>query len=244
MDALAYHTLRDLQDRHWWFVGRRAIIETLIRRFVKLPKSPRILEAGCGYGGNLEMLGKFGDLNAFEYEDEARAYASALSARPVEKGFLPDRVGFDNDRFELIAMLDVLEHIQDDAGSLRALRERLSEDGSLLITVPAMPWLWSEHDEVHHHKRRYTKATLQKLLKESGYELVSTGYFNTLLFPLALLQRLAARIFRIPHRVETLPPRPLNGMLSRIFGFESRLVGRLPAPVGLSLYAVARQARA
>ena len=244
MDALAYHTLRDLQDRHWWFVGRRTIIEQLIRRFVKLPKSPRILEAGCGYGGNLEMLGKFGELNAFEYEDEARAYASTLSARPVEKGFLPDRPGFDNDRFELIAMLDVLEHIEDDGGSLRALRERLSEDGSLLVTVPAMPWLWSEHDEVHHHKRRYTKKALQILLKESGYELVSTGYFNSLLFPLALLQRLAARLFRIPHRVETLPSRPLNGLLSRIFGFESRLVGRLTAPVGLSLYAVARQVRA
>ena len=244
MDALAYHTLRDLQDRHWWFVGRRTIIEQLIRRFVKLPKSSRILEAGCGYGGNLEMLGQFGDLSAFEYEDEARAYASELSARHVEKGFLPDRIGFDNDRFELIAMLDVLEHIQDDGGSLRALRERLADGGSLLVTVPAMPWLWSEHDEVHHHKRRYTKATLQKLLKESGYELVSAGYFNTLLFPLALLQRLAARLFRIPHRVETLPQRHVNGMLSRIFGFESRLVGRIPAPVGLSLYAVARQARA
>lgn len=244
MDALAYHTLRDLQDRHWWFVGRRTIIEQLIRRFVKLPKSPRILEAGCGYGGNLAMLGKFGDLNAFEYEDEARAYASALSARPVEKGYLPDRVGFDNDRFELIAMLDVLEHIQDDAGSLRALRERLTDGGSLLVTVPAMPWLWSEHDEVHHHKRRYTKATLQKLLRESGFELVSTGYFNTLLFPLALLQRLAARLFRIPHRVETLPQRHVNSLLSRIFGFESRFVGRVTAPVGLSLYAVARQARA
>ena len=244
MDALAYHTLRDLQDRHWWFVGRRTIIEQLIRRFVKLPKSPRRLEAGCGYGGNLEMLGKFRDLNAFEYEDEARAYASALSARPVEKGFLPDRVGFDNDRFELIAMLDVLEHIQDDAGSLRALRERLTDDGSLLVTVPAIPWLWSEHDEVHHHKRRYTKTALQKLLKESGYELVSTGYFNTLLFPLALLQRIAARLFRIPHRVETLPQRHLNNILSRIFGFESRLLGRISAPVGLSLYAVARQVRA
>lgn len=243
MDALAYHSLRDLQDRHWWFVGRRTIIEQLIRRFVKLPKSSRILEAGCGYGGNLAMLGKFGDLDAFEYEDEARAHASKLSALPVKKGYLPDHLGFDNDRFELIAMLDVLEHVEDDAGSLRALSTRLTDDGSLLVTVPAIPWLWSEHDEVHHHKRRYTKAALQKLLKESGFELVSTGYFNTLLFPLALLQRMAARLLRIPHRVETLPQRHVNSLLSRIFGMESHLVGRISAPVGLSLYAVARQTR-
>jgi SAM-dependent methyltransferase len=241
MDAAAYRSLRDLQDRHWWFVGRRNIIAYLIRRYVSLPQRPRILEAGCGYGGNLAMLGQFGDLDAFEFEDSARTYASALLKRPVAHGFLPDHVGFENDSFDLIAMLDVLEHIDDDVGSLSALRERLTEKGSILITVPALPWLWSEHDESHHHKRRYTKASLKKVLGDAGFEPINVGYFNTLLFPLALIQRLALKLLRGKNTANDMPHPLVNSWLTKVFTFERRLIGWTNLPVGLSLYAVARR---
>lgn len=243
MDAIAYRSLRDLQDRHWWFVGRRTIITRLIRRFVQLPQRPRVLEAGCGYGGNLRMLEQFGDLDAFEFEDQARAYASTLVTRPVAYGFLPDQVGFAGVGFDLIAMLDVLEHIEDDHGSLRALRERLTDDGSLVLTVPALPWLWSKHDEIHHHKRRYTKAGLEHVLREAGFEAVAVGYFNTLLFPLALIQRLVSRLAGGRHRTDEMPPQILNGVLSKIFAFESHVIGRVRLPIGLSLYAIAGRTR-
>ena len=242
MEVAAYHSLRDLQDRHWWFVGRRKIIASLIRRFVTLPQRPRILEAGCGYGGNLTMLGHFGDLYAFEFEDDARSFASTILQRPVAPGFLPDRVGFDNEKFDLIAILDVLEHIDDDVGSLRALGKRLDGEGSLLITVPALPWLWSEHDEIHHHKRRYTKASLRKALGEAGFSTVNVGYFNTLLFPLALVQRLASRLSGGRHAADNMPHRLLNNLLETVFSIESRLVGRIGLPIGLSLYAVVQPA--
>ena len=187
------------------------------------------------------MLGQFGDLHAFEYEDGARAYASTLLNKPVAPAFLPDNIGFTGDTFDLVAMLDVLEHIEDDVGSLRALRERLREDGSILITVPAVPWLWSDHDEIHHHKRRYTKAGLRQVLQQAGLKVDHVSYFNTLLFPLALAQRLASRFSSKKFAGDSMPSRFVNGMLKSVFAFENRLAWRINLPVGLSLYAVARR---
>jgi SAM-dependent methyltransferase len=241
MELAAYHSLRDSQDRHWWFVGRRRIVAQLIRRFVRLPAGARVLEAGCGYGGNLAMLGEVGEVEAFEFDDDARAHAATLLRRSVAYGRLPDRVGFENENFDLIAMLDVLEHIDDDVGSLRALGERLAPGGSLLLTVPAVPWLWSDHDVLHQHKRRYTRALLIERLREAGFEVAGVGYFNTLLFPLALAQRLLARILGAAAGDHSAPPEPINGLLAAIFSLEGRLLGRLPLPIGLSLFAVARK---
>lgn len=243
MELAAYQALLASQDRHWWFVGRRRIVAQLIARFVPLPANARVLEAGCGYGGNLAMLGEVGDVQAFECNDDARAYAQSLLRRPVTYGMLPDAIGFDNDRFDLIAMLDVLEHIDDDVASLRTLGERLAPGGALLLTVPAVPWLWSDHDILHQHKRRYTRRLLAERLHAAGFEIVGIGFFNTLLFPLALAQRLMAPLFVGGGGHDTAPPEPLNAVLTGIFSLEARLLGRIPFPIGLSLFAVARKRR-
>jgi SAM-dependent methyltransferase len=244
MDAVAYQSLRELQGQHWWFVARRQIIDHLIRNFVKLPEKSRILEAGCGYGGNLALLRQFGELDAFEFEDSARAFATTLSNRPVAHGYLPDKAGFDGEHFDLIAMLDVLEHIEQDTASLQALHERLKVGGSILLTVPAVPWLWSKHDEIHHHKRRYSKASLEKALTDAGFAIDSIGYFNSLLFPVAVAQRMAQRIARSEAGVDSMPGRVLNNALRAVFAFERKLIGRFKFPIGLSLYAVARRIEA
>lgn len=243
MELAAYQSLRDSQDNHWWFVGRRRIVARLIERFVPLGPKARVLEAGCGYGGNLAMLETLGEVDAFEFDDAARAHASALSRRKVAYGRLPDDIGFAQDRFDLIAMLDVLEHIDDDVASLRALGERLTPDGRLLLTVPALPWLWSDHDVLHQHKRRYTRALLLERLNEAGFEATGIGYFNTLLFPLALVQRLAARLLGGSGADHGAPPEPLNAILAAIFSLETSLVGRIRLPIGLSLFAVVRKRR-
>lgn len=241
MEAAAYQALRDLQDKHWWFVGRRKFIASLIDRFIALPQRPRILEAGCGYGGNLPMLNRLGELSAFEFDEDARSHASTMIERPVEAGYLPGGVGFGNEGFDMIAMLDVLEHIDDDVGSLKVLRERLNGEGTILITVPAHPWLWSDHDEVHHHKRRYTPKGLREVLLEAGFSKVNIGYFNSLLFPLALLQRLLSRLSGQRLAADNMPHPYVNRLLRTVFEFESRMLGRIRLPIGLSLYAIAQR---
>lgn len=244
MELAAYQSLRDSQDRHWWFVGRRRIVARLIKRFVRLPARARVLEAGCGYGGNLAMLGELGEVQAFEFDDDARAHATALSRRSVAYGRLPDAIGFDHDRFDLIAMLDVLEHIDDDVASLCTLGDRLVPGGSLLLTVPAVPWLWSDHDVLHQHKRRYTRALLIERIHAAGFEVTAIGYFNTLLFPLALAQRLLARTWGGGQGNHSAPAEPLNTILTTIFSLEARVLGLVSFPIGLSLFAVARKRRA
>jgi len=186
------------------------------------------------------MLRKWGAVQAFEFDDDARAHATRLSGQPVAYGRLPDAVGFENDRFDLIALLDVLEHVDDDVASLKALRERLAHRGSLLLTVPALPWLWSDHDVLHHHKRRYTREALNMRLKEAGLDVVAIGYFNTLLFPLAFAQRLTSRVLG-RSSIDQGPPKFVNSVLRAIFAFETNLLGRIPFPIGLSLFAVARK---
>lgn len=241
MDRAAYAGMNAIEDRHWWFVARRAIVDTLIRRTIKLRAGARVLEAGCGTGGNLSLLARFGDLTAFEFDAEARQLANAKQICPVIAGSLPDGVDAKDAPYDLIALMDVLEHIDDDVGSLRTLGRLLSDRGHLLLTVPAVPALWSSHDVLHHHKRRYTRRSLTQAAQAAGLRVERIGYFNSLLFPVALVQRGLARLLGRSNAVDAVPSAPLNAALRMIFASERHLVGRLPLPIGLSLFAVVRR---
>ncbi|MCH9013739.1 MAG: class I SAM-dependent methyltransferase, partial [Proteobacteria bacterium] len=156
MDRQVYARMAELEDRHWWFAARRRILTEVLARLVALPAAPRLLEAGCGTGGNLAMLSRFGEVAAFEPDAEARRKAQEKSGFDVRDGRLPGDIPFEPGRFDLVAAFDVLEHVEDDLASLRALHAQLRPGGSALITVPAFEFLWSRHDERHHHWRRYT----------------------------------------------------------------------------------------
>lgn len=223
---------------HWWFVARRAILDTLIRNRIAPPAGARILEAGCGTGGNLRMLARHGAVDALEYDAQARDLARAQGIGRIEPGMLPDRIGFDGAHYDLIAILDVLEHVDEDRASLAALRARLAPGGRILLTVPAVPWLWSDHDVLHHHKRRYTLAGLRDVAGSAGLKVESIGYFNSLLFPLAVATRTAHRLLRRTAPLDARPAGPVNRLLQRIFGWERHLLGRVRFPIGLSLYAI------
>ncbi|MBA4747238.1 MAG: class I SAM-dependent methyltransferase [Sphingopyxis sp.] len=239
MDPAAFAGMNAIEDRHWWFVARRAIIDKLITGLA-LPQDARILEAGCGTGGNLAMLSQHGSLAAFEFDDAARAIAAEKRICPVAAGHLPDAIGTNDDNFDLIAMLDVLEHIDDDVGSLAALGRRLATSGRLLVTVPAIPALWSAHDVLHHHKRRYTKRSLQAAVGAAGLRIDRIGYFNSLLLPIAAAQRLAAKALGWTEPVDAVPAAPVNAALRTVFAAERHIVGRSGFPIGLSLYAIIR----
>ena len=238
MDRSAYASMSAQEQDHWWFVARRAIIDSLVRAHVPLPSGARILEAGCGTGGNLTLLAQYGMLDAMEYDADARALASARGLCRVEAGALPDAVGFGDTRYDLIALLDVLEHIDEDQSSLRSLGARLTSDGRLLLTVPAAPWLWSDHDVLHHHKRRYTHQGLLQVVRAAGLKVEVSGYFNSLLFPLAVVQRFAHQLLRQNAPLDARPSPLVNAALQRVFAAERHLLGRIPFPIGLSLYAI------
>ena len=238
MDRSAYASMSTQEQDHWWFVARRAIIDHLVRAHVPLPSGARILEAGCGTGGNLALLAQYGVLDAMEYDEDARASATARGLCRVEAGALPNAVGFGETRYDMIALLDVLEHIDEDEASLRALGARLAPNGRLLLTVPAAPWLWSDHDVLHHHKRRYTHERMLDVVCAAGLKVEVSGYFNSLLFPLAVAQRVAHQLLRRDTPLDARPSPLVNAALQRVFAAERHLLGRIPFPMGLSLYAI------
>jgi SAM-dependent methyltransferase len=239
MERVIYQHMEEFDGRHWWYRARRQILAELIRREARLPAGATILEVGCGSGHNLTMLTQFGAVEALELDDAARMIAERRLGRRVMSAPLPELAGVPDRRYDLIGAFDVIEHIGDDHAALESIASKLKSGGTLIMTVPAHQWMWSGHDVLNHHKRRYSKASLQRLVEQSPLQLQRIGYFNSLLFPLAIAQRLSSKLRKRDDAALTLPPSPLNATLERIFGAERHLVGRLPLPPGLSLFAVA-----
>ena len=243
MRADAYAAMHAMEGEHWWFVGRRRIIERVIRRFA--PPGPlRILEAGCGTGGNFKMLAAFGTVTAFEPDAAARAMAKAVGAATVEEGALPGPLGLPGP-FDLICALDVIEHLEADEASCRALAERLGPEGVGVFTVPAFGFLWSQHDVILHHHRRYGRAGFNAMLRRAGLEVVYSSYFNAILFPAVAAARLAQRLLRLRSEHDdtaALPPRPVNALLGAVFAAERLAIPALRLPFGVSIVSVVRRA--
>ena len=239
MERVVYRQMAELDQRHWWYRARRTVLADLIRRYAMPPKDAHILEIGCGTGHNLEMLAQFGEVDALELDDEARAVAETRLGRSVLSAPLPELAGVADRHYDLIATLDVIEHIDDDRAALAAIAGKLRPGGKLVMTVPAHQWMWSAHDVVNHHKRRYSKPALKRLVEASPLKLDRIGYFNSFLFPLAVAERFSSRLRGKDDADVKLPSGPLNAALETVFRAERHLVGRLPLPPGLSLFAVA-----
>jgi SAM-dependent methyltransferase len=239
MERVVYEQMAQLDQRHWWYRARREVLAALIRRKAQPKAGAQLLEIGCGTGHNLSMLSEFGDVEGLELDDEARAVAEQRLGRPVRNAPLPELEGVPEQHYDLIAALDVIEHIDDAKAAMDSIARRLKRGGKLVITVPAHQWMWSAHDVVNHHKRRYSKRALRKLIEGSPLRLEVIGYFNSLLFPLAVAERLSSKLRGKDDANLSLPPKPLNAALERVFASERHLVGRLPLPPGLSLFAVA-----
>ena len=241
MERAVFDRMAELDQHHWWFLARRRILEQLIVRVVRPPEGARVVEVGCGTGHNLAMLGKFGELDASELDSSARALSTKRLGREVKEAKLPDLSMFKRNSYDLIALLDVLEHVPDDLGSLRAIHRRLKPGGALLLTVPANPWMWSAHDAAHHHFRRYTRKQLEKLFLRSGLEVQMLSYFNALLYPLIAAARIVGKLLRRESSDDKLPGNAVNTVLNKIFGLEAAMLGRVPMPFGVSLIAVVRR---
>ena len=241
MDRRVYDRMAEHDSTHWWYRARRDILDDYITRYAALPADARILEIGCGTGHNLPMLARHGAVEAIEIDAAANAIAAGRLGHPVGTAPLPALPSIARGAYDLVAVLDVVEHIEDDVAALAAMAECLKPGGHILITVPAHQWMWSAHDVVNHHHRRYSKATLARAIAAAGLRHNGLRYFNSLLFPLAAAARIAGRITGREDSDDSPPAAPVNALFERIFGLERHLLGRLPMPPGVSIVTLARR---
>ena len=242
MDERLMNAMLELDDRHWWYRGRRRIIRAELDR-LPLPADASVLDAGCGSGRTLEELSPYGDVYGIELDPGAADVARARGRGEVQIGRL-EELPWEDGRFDLITCLDVIEHTPDDRVTLRELRRVSRPGGFLLVTVPAYQGLWSTHDVANHHYRRYSRSRLRAAARDAGWGVVRMTSFNGLLLAPAAAVRLAERRrLREPdsdYKPElTLGPDWLNSLLEQPLRIEARwLASGRTMPAGLSLLAV------
>src|SRR5580692_12131164 len=230
------------ENRHWWYRGRRTVLDGVIAE-LGLPANARILDAGCGSGRFMVELAKLGAVTGVELSQTSVALARKRALGEVIAGSVLE-MPFADDSFDLAVSLDVIEHLEDDLAALRELRRTIAPGGALLVTVPAYQWLWSGHDEINHHHRRYNRPTLLAAAQGGGWQLERFAHFNSLLLPVAIMLRALER-FKPSTTKSSLdlwvPPAPLNWGLRQPLNLEALVIGRGGSiPAGLSLLAVFR----
>jgi SAM-dependent methyltransferase len=237
MDEDYARNYRELWERHWWWRARREVVLEEIRR-IGLTPGGQILDVGCGPGLFFEHLRQFGRVEGVE-SDSVLADASPW---PEHIRVGPFDAPMDlAQSYALILMLDVLEHMDDPRTALEQAATHLKPGGALLITVPAFESLWTNHDVINCHRRRYRKREVEGLISEAGLELESCRYF----FHWTVLAKLMVRLFEEISRPEPRPPRtppqPVNRALYLLSRVEQSLLGSVRIPLGTSILAVARR---
>jgi SAM-dependent methyltransferase len=244
MKPREYHTLYAHEEHHWWFLGTRAVIFAALEEALQgLGPGPHlVLDVGCGTGGTLARLPQDCVGYGIEESEEALRFCAMRGLDRVQQG-RAEALPWADGTFHAVLALDVLEHIPNHEQAARELRRVLVPGGVLVCTVPAHPWLWSEHDVALHHVRRYRAPELRALLQSAGFGLRRLSYYNAALFPavaaVRLLQRLGPE--RPPEAARSdvkLPPRPLNALLAAVLGAERHVLRRADLPIGVSLLAV------
>lgn len=241
-----YREYREIEDRHWWFLGRRQIMLRLLDdNLARRPEgSLRILDIGCGTGTMVTHLMRYGRAYGVDMDHEAVVYCTERGLDVMVQasaGQLP----FENETFDLVTMLDVLEHIVDDGAALTEARRILRKGGLLMVAVPAYRFLWGVQDEVSQHQRRYSSTQLQQRVRSAGLTVKRLTYFNTVLFPpiaaLRLLRRIVPQVRSQNSDFNVPAPGPLNRVLAAVLGSESAVVARVNLPFGVSILCLAQK---
>lgn len=190
MEESEYKSMYEQESKHWWFKGRKRIFLSLIKKRYK--KGIKILDFGCGTGINIKALEKFGNVKGIDVSKESKRFCKkrGINVKLLDISKKSKKLGKYRNKFDLITSFDVLEHIDNDSIALKNLNDFLKDDGRLLITVPAFNFLWSNHDVVLHHKRRYAKKALKKLLEKSGFKIELLSYYNFFIFPAILIRKI------------------------------------------------------
>ena len=268
MQQHTYAIMDRVEDKHWWFVGRRAILETFLKQIVQ--SSPpyeggvdaalggrggsltgaqpaeagtpniRILDVGCGTGANLEMLSQFGSAEGVDVSDEALDFCRQKGLT-VQKG-LAETLPYDDGSFDITTALDVIEHLDDDVAGLKEMHRVTKSGGYSLIFVPAFMWLWGVQDDISHHRIRYTRKQIVERIEKAGFKVERATYANFTFFAPVLGGRTLMKLTGIkPESENNINISALNGLFGKLFSAERFWLKNLDFPFGVSIVVVARK---
>ena len=241
MDREYASAYRELYGNHWWWRARESLIlAELRRRLPSVARSRSVLDVGCGDGLFFDRLAEFGEVDGVEADpllvDPRGPHAERIYIGPFGDDFRPHR------RYDLILMLDVVEHLPDAEAGLRRAAELLTDDGLLIVTVPAFNALWTAHDDFNHHYTRYTKRSFAAVAERAGVAVDERRYFFHWTVPVKLAVRGVETVLRRKSRPASVPPAWINRTLYGLSRLEQAVCRRLPPPMGSSLLAVCRRA--
>jgi SAM-dependent methyltransferase len=244
MQQHTYAIMDRVEDSHWWFVGRRAILESFMRTIVQSLKSNgeslRILDVGCGTGANLEMLSQFGSAEGVDVSDEALEFCRKKGLT-VRKG-LAETLPYPDEAFDVTTALDVIEHLDDDVAGLREMRRVTKSGRYALIFVPAFMWLWGVQDDISHHRIRYTRRQIVERLQTAGFVVERATYANFTFFAPILAGRLFMKLTGIkPESENNVNVSALNGVFGKLFSAERFWLKNANFPFGVSIVIVAKK---
>lgn len=243
MEPHEYQTLFEMEDTYWWYVARRKLVEEVLLSTCGSGGERRLADLGCGTGANAGTLAKFGRVVLMDLSADALRYCRRRGLDQVLVSSA-ESIGLASGSLDIVSALDVLEHLDHDVTAMKEVLRILKPGGVFLITVPAFGFLWSEHDEALHHRRRYTHWELRNKLTVAGFDVGRSTYFITLLFLPILLMRLWQGIFKkdvYPKTSHVLLPWWANTLIERILAVERWICRRVNLPFGVSIVAVARK---
>ena len=242
MEKYLYKELFEIEEKHWWFISKKKIVTTLLKQHLRDDEN-NILDIGCGSGLMLNVLKDFGKVYGMDCSDEAIKFSKLVFDGQVIKGCLPYDIPYNQNYFNVILALDVIEHIEKDKEALSVLKDYLCNNGILIITVPALMCLWSNHDVLHQHKRRYTVKELNIKIEQAGFQIERISYFNTFLFfPIFVIRQMNRKLKKDRLESDTkLPNRFINLILEKIFSFERYILKSYNMKIGVSIIAIARK---
>jgi SAM-dependent methyltransferase len=247
MDRIAYETFAKLEDSHFWFVSRRRIFFDMLDRELAGRTGLRILEIGCGAGGLLGPLQRYGTVHGMDID---RDYIGFCRQRGFDRVLCGSgyELPFPDATFDLVCLFDTIEHIPNEADALQEIRRVLKPGGRAFFSVPAYQWLWSQNDRIAHHCRRYTASRLVRALRGAGLAMRRTTYFNTFLFPMIvpaiLLQRLREKLGLLPegyNNTSVQMPGMMNRLFTAVMSSERWFLRWLRFPLGHSLIGIAEK---
>lgn len=244
MQQHTYAIMDEVEGSHWWFVGRRAILDSFLKGIVaKLGVTKadlKILDVGCGTGANIEMLSSYGQAEGVDVSDDALEFCRRKGLK-AQKG-LAETLPYEDETFELTTALDVIEHLDDDSAGLREMFRVTKRGGYSLIFVPAFMWLWGVQDDISNHRIRYTKSQIVARLTAAGYKVERATYANWTFFAPILAGRTIMKITGIkPESENNITVSALNGVFGKLFGAERFWLRNFNFPLGVSIVVVAKK---